>query len=296
MFKLFSAKKREKKGEKKERFTVFVHPLFLLFGVWFYVRGQIFLFFTYTAAAVLHEFGHAMYAAKIGCRLNRLSLLPCGAIVSGEIDGISLSDEIRLALAGPFLNAVCAVGFVALWWLYPDAYPFTDMAAYACAALATVNLLPAYPLDGGRVVYCIAAKRGGEKIARRLMIALGILFCGAFFGLFLWSAFVRLNVTLLFFALFIGAGTFGNKPQYQKIRYDCAEELRRGAEIKKVAVRKDCTVKKLISYLERGKYLEITVFDEEGEFVCEITQSELYAVLEKANIYRPIADYLKDFC
>ena len=85
------------RGEKKskERLAVYVHPLFLLFGAFFFLRGEIFLFLTCTVVAVIHEFGHALYAARIGRRLDRVVLLPCGAVVTGDIEGISLSDEIR---------------------------------------------------------------------------------------------------------------------------------------------------------------------------------------------------------
>ena len=71
--------------------------------------------------------------------------------------------------------------------------------------------------------------------------------------------------------------------------------MKRGMEIKKVALRADCTVKKALSYLERGKYLEITVFDEEGEYLCELTQSEFCSILDRADIYRPLSDYLDAF-
>lgn len=179
--------KSEKHAENKERFTVYVHPLFVLFGVWFFWRGELFLFLVYTLVAVLHEFGHAMYAARIGCRLTRLRLLPCGAVVSGDIEGIPISDEIRLALAGPFVNAACAALFAALWWVFPETYPYTDTAAFASLFLALVNLFPAYPLDGGRIVACIAVRKKGEGFAHRLMLVLGILFFAFFCALFVLS-------------------------------------------------------------------------------------------------------------
>ena len=127
-----------------------VHPLFVLFGVWFFLRGELFLFCTFTVVAVIHECGHAFYAARIGCRLDTLRLLPCGAVVSGDIEGISLSDEIKLALAGPAVNAACAVLFVALWWLFPDTYPYTDFGG-AC---------------GRQFAARVPARRGQDRLLR----------------------------------------------------------------------------------------------------------------------------------
>lgn len=290
----FFRRKRVRPVKKKERFTVSVHPLFLLFGVWFFLRGELFLFCTFTVVAVIHEFGHAMYAARIGCRLDTLRLLPCGAVVSGNIEGISLSDEIKLALAGPAVNAVCAVLFVALWWVFPDAYPYTDVAAYASAGMAAINLLPAYPLDGGRVVWCAVAKKRGEDFARKLTRLLSLAVAAVLTALFVFSCFRTPNFSLLFFAAFIVSGAFDRRAaHYQRIRFDLSAAMKRGMEIKKVALSDSCTVKKAISFLERGRYLEITVFDAQGEFLCELSEAELCAILERADIYRPLSDYLQ---
>ena len=295
MFERIRAKTGQKKPKKakKERFTVSVHPLFVLFGVYFFLRGELFLFLTFTVVAIIHECGHAFYAARIGCRLETLRLLPCGAVVSGDIEGISLSDEIKLALAGPAVNAACAVLFVALWWLFPDTYPYTDTAAYASAGLAAVNLLPAYPLDGGRAVYCIAAKRRGESFARKLALVISFSAAAAPLALFVYSCFVRVNFTVLFFAAFIVFGALDKKnSRYRRIRCDYSADMKRGMEIKKIALSADCTVKKALSFLERGKYLEITVFDAAGGFVCELSEAEFCAILERADIYSPLAAYL----
>ena len=291
----FFRRLKGRKGAKKERFTVSVHPLFVLFGVWFFLRGQLFLFCAFTVVAVIHECGHAFYAARVGCRLDTLRLLPCGAVVSGDIEGISLSDEIKLALAGPAVNAACAVLFAALWWLFPDTYPYTDVAAYASAGLAAVNLLPAYPLDGGRVVYCAAAKKRGEGFARKFTLALSLVIAAALLALFVFSCFVSPNFSVLFFAAFILCGSFDRRAsRYRPIRFDLSAAMKRGMEIKKIALSECCTVKKAISFLERGKYLEITVFDGNGEFLCELSEQELCAILERADIYRPLSDYLND--
>ena len=134
-----------------------VHPLFLLFGVWYAFSGRLFLFLVFTLVALMHECGHAFAAARVGYRLDKIVLMPYGALISGDIEGIGLKDEIKVALAGPLVNAATAVLFVALWWFFPETYAYTDVAAYASAAIALVNLIPAYPLDGGRILLAKAA-------------------------------------------------------------------------------------------------------------------------------------------
>ena len=281
----------EKKG--KERLTVHVHPLFLLFGAFFFLRGEIFLFLTCTVVAVIHEFGHALYAARIGRRLDRVVLLPCGAVVTGDIEDISLSDEIRLALAGPAVNAACALFFVALWWLFPDVYAYTDVAAYTSAGLALVNLLPAWPLDGGRVLCCALAKKCGEGRARKAARIVSLVFAAAFFVLFAYSFFVRVNFTLLFFGLFILAGSLGrDKGRYRRINFDRSADLARGLEVKRVAVSETCTIGRILRFSERGKYLEIAVFDAAGEFLCELDEEEFFEIFGRADLHSPVSAYL----
>ena len=292
---------RKKKGklrgkrEKRERVAVSVHPLFVLLGIYSVAAGEMFPFLAVTVVAVMHECGHAFYAARLGCRLNRLRLLPCGAVVSGDIDGISFADEVRLALAGPAVNAVCAAAFVALWWLFPETYPYTDVACYASASLAAINLLPAYPLDGGRILYCAVARRKGEKFARVLCSVSGKVFGAAFLGLFIASLFFSPNPSLLFFSLFLVLGGVGAKDcRYERIRFDFSRELARGAPVRKIALSETASVKRALAFIERGTLAEFDVFSEEGEYLCTLTQAELCASLSRVSIYDPLSACMEE--
>ena len=278
----------------KERFYFTIHPLFLLFGVFYALTGRFFLFLTYTLTAVMHEFAHAAAAARVGYRLRRIVLMPYGAIIRGDLEGISFKDEIFVALAGPLANAAAALGFIALWWLFPDAYPYTDTAAFASLGIAAVNVLPAYPLDGGRVLFCALAKKKGETFARKLCRAVSLVIGAAFLGLFVYGCFIEVNFSVLFFASFIIAGAFGgNGCRYDRIRYDVTRTLARGAEIKRVAVLESCQVKKIIGYMERGRVLELCVYSEGGELLEILDENEIVELLERADLYAPLSECLK---
>ena len=132
-----------------------LHPLFLIVGVWYAFTGELFLFLLSALVAVQHECAHAFAAYKLGYKLNAIVLMPFGAVIDGDMKGISFKDEIYVALCGPFCNLITAVFFVALWWFIPTMYAFTDTVFYASLSIALVNFLPAYPLDGGRVLYCL---------------------------------------------------------------------------------------------------------------------------------------------
>ena len=278
----------------KGRMRFAVHPLFLLFGVWYAFSGRLFLFLVSTLVALMHECGHAFAAARVGYRLDKIVLMPYGALISGDIEGIGLKDEIKVALAGPLVNAATAVLFVALWWFFPETYAYTDVAAYASAAIALVNLIPAYPLDGGRILYCAAAAKKGEKFARRLARGAGLVFAAAMLALFVYGCIcAAVNLTVLFFAAFLFAGALGGKGcEYLRIRADYAREMKKGMEVRRIAVREDCTFKRLFSLLERGKYAEFIVYDAEGEYLGELSEEEFCALAENAGIYEPIGAYL----
>ena len=123
-------------------------------GAWYAFTGELFLFLMSCLVALQHECAHAFAAAKLGYKLNRIVLMPFGAVIDGDLRGISLKDEIYVAICGPLCNLVTAAFFVAVWWCYPATYPYTDSACYSSLTVALVNLIPAYPLDGGRILKC----------------------------------------------------------------------------------------------------------------------------------------------
>ena len=74
-----------------------IHPLFFVFGLYFALTGKVFLFLTATLTALLHEFGHALAAEKLGYKMNKITLMPYGAVVNGAIGGLSYKDEVSVA-------------------------------------------------------------------------------------------------------------------------------------------------------------------------------------------------------
>ena len=112
-------------------------------------------------------------------------------------------------------------------------------------------------------------------------------------ALFVLSCLAAVNFSLLFFALFILFGTFGGKDcRYTRLMPDFAKELARGAEVKRVALAESCTVKRALSFLERGKQIEFAVYDGEGELACVLSEREFFAILQRADIYSPIGTYI----
>ena len=126
------------------------------------------MFLLSALVALQHECAHAFAAAKLGYKLDRVVLMPYGAVIDGDLSGISLKDEFFVAVWGPLCNLFTAAGFAALWWFWPDTYAFTDTACFISLAIGLVNFIPAYPLDGGRVLKCALRTWVKEKSAERI--------------------------------------------------------------------------------------------------------------------------------
>lgn len=271
-----------------------IHPLFFVFGLYYAGTGRIFVFLVYTICAVLHELGHSFVASGAGYRLNKITLMPFGAVVKGDIDGLKLNDEIKIALAGPFLNIAVGLFFVALWWIRPEIYAFTDIVAQANFSLALINFLPIFPLDGGRVVSAFLTKKIGSDKAYLVCKIIGATFALKLLVAFVITLFNQVNLSLLFFALFVSVGVFGKSKENKYIKaYSIFSEqkLMRGIPVKRTAVSKNITVKSLISILDENALNEISVFDNE-RLMTTLSQEKLQKIIENSDIYDKIEKYL----
>ena len=309
---LLNAKNANQGGryEPSEKMEFSIHPLFFLIGVFYCFIGQLPFFLMSVIVAIEHELAHAISASRLGYRLNKIVLMPYGAVIDGDLKEISLKDELSVALAGPLCNLMTAGAFAALWWFYPTAYAYTDTACFLSLSIAFVNLIPAYPLDGGRVLKCIltawilscgkgkntSGTRTAEKKAECICRAVAF-WTAVLLGLVVVLLFVRgeRNYTLLIFALFLGVGSIPSKQDavYTKVNFSNLSALDHGLEIRRVAVSEDAPIKSVLRYLCRGKYLILEVYDKKERFRGEIRQSGLAEFFASASLYAKIGEMLK---
>ncbi len=265
-----------------------LHPTFIAVGIWYCITGELFAFLLSCIVALQHECAHAFAAAKLGYKLDKIVLMPYGAVIDGDLSGIALKDEITVALWGPLCNLLTAVFFGSLWWFFPDTYAFTDTACFSSLAIALINLLPAYPLDGGRILRCVLtrgflkksaeakrAKRRAERVCRIVTLAFAALFAVAFCLAWAHGSF---NLTLLAFFIFLFVGAIGNRDKtavYNKLDYSCKNDLEKGIELRRVAVLSSCPIKNALRFVSRGTYLVLEVYDERENHLFDLPQNEL---------------------
>jgi stage IV sporulation protein FB len=192
---------------------IYIHLTFLILPLLFYVNAGfqgVFLVLAVFACVTAHELFHSLMAKRFGVIVRGITLFPIGGVASIGSYPRKPSQELMIALAGPSFNIIfAALMFYPLYKLLgpkvlfnPSLRTWPGTIAYAFWInpwLAAFNLLPAFPMDGGRVLRAFLAGRLGLRRATR--IAAGI---GHFFALVF--AFIGIrdgHLMLVIIALFI---------------------------------------------------------------------------------------------
>jgi len=202
---------------------VYVHSTFFLLLAWVglsywqqtgsisAVIGGISFILLLFVCVVLHEFGHALTARRYGISTRHITLLPIGGVALLEGMPDNPKQEIMVALAGPAVNLLIALALW-LWLMLGNSVLQLDMNTVFAGSfihkllainvmLAIFNLLPAFPMDGGRVLRAtISIFKGPAKatlIAARVgqALALGLAIIGfrydpflIFIAVFIWMS------------------------------------------------------------------------------------------------------------
>jgi Zn-dependent protease/predicted transcriptional regulator len=160
---------------------------------------------------VLHEYGHALTARQFGIATKDITLLPIGGLARLERMPDKPNHELWVALAGPAVNVALAVMLGVYLLVIGHFEPvnqislthgdFVERLLFANLFLAGFNLIPAFPMDGGRVLRALLAKRMEYVRATRIAagIGQGLAFVFGFVGLFT-------NPFLVFIAFFVWIG------------------------------------------------------------------------------------------
>ena len=209
----------------------------------------------YFAAVLLHELAHYFVADRLFYRCYEVRVSVFGAVLYGDFTDVYPRDRILIAVAGPAVNFVAAVLCLALWWVAPQTYVPTENFFAANITMGLVNLLPCYPLDGGRVLTGLLEKYTAKAIAYTKTATWIVGF--VLFGVFVLSLFVGLNLFAVgLFALGLLGGVAGESGGECYVRTSYADNLwrRRGMEKKTLVFTADSRVSDVAKRM-RGNFL-----------------------------------------
>jgi len=196
-----------------------IHVTFVFFLIWIFVAsylsagpdaawsalGFVVLLFMCVLA---HEFGHILTARRFGVQTPDVTLLPIGGVARLERIPEKPSEEFLIAIAGPLVNVAITIVLVLLAGadlssqhlatLEDSKIALVDRLASVNLFLALFNMIPAFPMDGGRVFRALLASRFGYVRATEIAAAIGqaVAFVFGFVGLFA-------NPLLIFIAIFV---------------------------------------------------------------------------------------------
>lgn len=197
-----------------------IHWSFAVLSIFMFIFGKFAMFFCAIVAVLLHEMGHSVVGRKLGYKLDLITLLPYGAMLSGKNSPFNTKDEIKIAIAGPIVNAVLILSNIILWRIFPSIFNISNNFFSANVFTLIFNLLPVYPLDGGRILIAVLSSKMPRAKAEKKTKVVGYIITIAFFVLFFVSFFYKLNYMLGINAIFLLIGLFeeDSSPYYQNIK------------------------------------------------------------------------------
>jgi len=292
---------------------IFVHFTFLILLGWIGFAGfastgslavaatSVLLICAVFVIVVLHELGHAMAARYFGIPTRDITLLPIGGVARLERMPEKPVQELVVALAGPAVNVVLAAIFFVLG-AFQGGLDETDNAMsfggsiinqlfLVNVGLVLFNMLPAFPMDGGRVLRALLSMRLGRVRATQLAATVGrgmaILF--AVFGL------LTMNFMLLFIALFVWIGA-GEERAAVQARAGLAGTPVHAVMLRRfVTVDPDDTLGTIANYMRRGYQQDFPVVVG-GRIVGLLTGNDLlYAMSEYGTDTRVFQAMRRDF-
>lgn len=248
-------------------------------GGWDAARDSVLFITLIFTCVVLHEFGHILTARRFGIVSTEVTLLPIGGVANLDHMPEKPGQELLVALAGPAVNIVIAtVLFIALGTFHPEGLTQLDdpqlglvpRLAAANLFLAVFNMIPAFPMDGGRVLRAALAMWLDRAKATRIAASVGQIFA---FGLGFLGLFG--NPLLVFIAIFVYMAASS------EAQMTVASEATRGL---RVADAMETRIAAIDWGADLGEAVDILLATSQDEFPVVATGGRFMGLLGRADI------------
>lgn len=247
---------------------------------------------------ILHEFTHIFIGNKFGCRLYNVKIGVTGARAElTDLDELSDNEKLILYLSGPLMNLFLGV---ILYGLYKITnINILNIAFVANIGLCIFNLLPAYPLDGSRILEIILSKYNSYRKSKKIVENISFFIAGILLVLFFISILLHnVNISLMLigglviystilekkFTMYIVMGDMIKKRR-RLIKYDFIEN-------KTVSVFYKNELLNVMRLVDKSKFNVFYILDEELKVLKIISEDELLEALKDyGNI--TLEEYIK---
>ena len=247
------------------------------------------------ACVLLHEFGHILMARRFGVRTPDVILLPIGGVARLERIPDEPRQELLIALAGPAVTLAIAVvlyvvlrlgGSAAQVGELTEHQPFLAQLVTINVYLLLFNLIPAFPMDGGRVLRAILASRLGMVRGTRIAASLGqsLAVVGGLYGL---TRSQPLLVLVAFF-VFIGANAEASAVETRAAGQGLQVRQMMVTNFRTVPIH--ATLSQAVELLLSGEQREFPVLDNLGRTEGILTRDNLIKGLSQRGPGSIVAD------
>jgi stage IV sporulation protein FB len=275
-----------------------IHPLSIVLivfacgaGLW---REIVVLFIL----IMLHELGHAAAAYSLGYEVESVSLLPFGGVARmsyGNI-GFTPKHEAFIAISGPLVNFILILFAVLLsalgFWSHAFAFDTIRLNTW----IAVFNLLPALPLDGGRILRAARSRSNGFETATREAYAVAMIFATVLLmlgGISLWAGYPHFGILVLGVFLFVSAWVGRREIRMELMRFLDAKKRRQRQsidEVRSFAVPSEATVKDVVTRFGPDRFHLIYVIDDSGEVHHVLQEDDLLKAVFDGEWLKPVGE------
>ncbi|MGI6150654.1 MAG: site-2 protease family protein [Christensenellales bacterium] len=262
------------------RFTLFGAPVHISFLLLLLIPAAVLWsgkdMLSPIAAVVVHECGHIFAARYMKEPLAELDVYPFGAAIRMARPLTDRTTEFFIALTGPAASLLAATVAAGVMHFVPQA-EFLSAFAASSLFLCAINLIPALPLDGGRMLKATLSIVFSERTAMRIACGLGII-CALILGAAGLVGWPDVSITLIVMAVFLLIGAFSARrelspPMTAVVLRGNALAQRGSMRLFPVAVVADLPVRAAISRL-RGASL-VAVVDRSFRYMGTLTEGDL---------------------
>ena len=244
---------------------------------------------SYVVVLMLHEFAHVLVSERLGYRMKKIKIMPYGIAIDGDFEFLLPKDEVKIAIAGPLINLFLWIVLVGVWWLFPSTYSATYVIANSSLFTAVINLIPIFPLDGGRVLHGILSLKLTQSNAYRVVRIVSAVFGVISVITCIILIILGMNFTYATICVFIISSiVLPNKNVGYERLYsvtNSSKRLSKGLRVRDLMVKQDSSILQLYKMLRPDYYTRFLLVNDDMQVVATITETELSDRIVDFDVY-----------